>query len=70
VIKREFEEKARREADIISRLDTGAYQSRYELLRDVAMNLFWVDRYAITMYDSGRRAGATCRASERMSSSR
>jgi hypothetical protein len=35
VIKREFEEKARREADIVSRLDTGAYQSRYELLRDV-----------------------------------
>ena len=29
VIKREFEEKARREADIVNRLDTGAYQSRY-----------------------------------------
>jgi 3-oxoacyl-[acyl-carrier-protein] synthase III len=51
VIKREFEEKARREADIVNRLDTGAYQSRYELLRDVAMNLFWANRYAITMYD-------------------
>jgi 3-oxoacyl-[acyl-carrier-protein] synthase III len=51
VMKRDFEEKARREADIVSRLDTGAYRSRYELLRDVAMNLFWANRYAITMYD-------------------
>src|SRR5215510_15501106 len=51
MIKRDFEEKARQEIEIVSRIDTGAYRSRYELLRDVAMNLFWGSRYAMTMYD-------------------
>src|SRR5262249_54613457 len=51
VIKRDFDEKARQATEIVSRVDTGAYRSRYELLRDVAMNLFWANRYAITMYD-------------------
>jgi 3-oxoacyl-[acyl-carrier-protein] synthase III len=51
VIKRDLEEKAPRETDIIGRVDTAAYRSRYELLRDLAMNLFWANRYAITMYD-------------------
>ena len=51
MIKRDFEEKARQETEIVSRIDTGVYRSRYELLRDVAMNLFWGSRYAMTMYD-------------------
>ncbi|PYN82675.1 MAG: 3-ketoacyl-ACP synthase [Candidatus Rokuibacteriota bacterium] len=51
VIKRDFEEKARTEVDIVARVDTGSYRSSYELLRDVATNLFWAHRYAMTMYD-------------------
>jgi len=37
-------------ADLLARAESGAYHGRYELLRDVALNLLWVDRYAITMY--------------------
>jgi 3-oxoacyl-[acyl-carrier-protein] synthase-3 len=51
VIKRDFEEKAPTEADMVERLATGGYKTRYELLRDLALNLFWVNRYALTMYD-------------------
>lgn len=51
VIRRDFEEKAPTEDDIVARLRTGAYPGRYALLRDLALNLFWVNRYALTMYD-------------------
>jgi 3-oxoacyl-[acyl-carrier-protein] synthase III len=51
VIKRDFEEKAPTETDIVARLQAGDYQNRYEVLRDVALNLFWVNRYAMTMYE-------------------
>jgi 3-oxoacyl-[acyl-carrier-protein] synthase III len=51
VIRRDFEQKARTEVDIVARCDAGAYTSRYELLRDVAANLFWADRYAMVLYD-------------------
>jgi 3-oxoacyl-[acyl-carrier-protein] synthase III len=51
VIRRDFEQKARTEVDIVARCDAGAYASRYELLRDVATNLFWADRYAMILYD-------------------
>ncbi len=51
VIKRDFEEKAPTETDIVARVEGRAYASRYELLRDVALNLFWVNRYAMTMYE-------------------
>src|SRR6266508_7135 len=50
VIKRDFEEKAPSETDIVGRVEGHAYQGRYELLRDLALNLFWVNRYAMTMY--------------------
>jgi 3-oxoacyl-(acyl-carrier-protein) synthase III len=50
VIKRDFEEKAPTETDIVARVESRAYGSRYELLRDLALNLFWVNRYALTMY--------------------
>jgi hypothetical protein len=50
VIKRDFEEKAPTEPDIVGRVEARAYRSRYELLRDLALNLFWVNRYALTMY--------------------
>jgi 3-oxoacyl-(acyl-carrier-protein) synthase III len=51
VIHRDFEEKAPTEQDIVARLESGAYQGRYELLRDLALDLFWVNRYAMTMYE-------------------
>src|SRR2546430_11166817 len=51
VIRRDFEEKAPSESDIVSKVDADDYQSRYELLRDLALNLFWVNRFALTMYE-------------------
>ena len=51
VIKRDFEEKAPTETDIVARVEARGYKGRYELLRDLALNLFWVNRYAMTMYE-------------------
>ena len=51
LIKRDFEEKAPTETDIVSRVEARAYRGRYEVLRDLALNLFWVNRYAMTMYE-------------------
>jgi 3-oxoacyl-[acyl-carrier-protein] synthase III len=51
VIRRDFEEKAPTDADIVARIETGAYAGRYDLLRDLALHLFWVNRYALTMYE-------------------
>jgi 3-oxoacyl-[acyl-carrier-protein] synthase III len=51
VIKRDFEEKAPSETDIVAGVDAKAYTGRYDLLRDLALNLFWVNRYAMTMYE-------------------
>ena len=51
VIKRDFEEKAPSETDIVAGVDARGYTGRYDLLRDLALNLFWVNRYAMTMYE-------------------
>src|SRR5919201_1984495 len=51
VIKRDFEEKAPTEADIVAAVEGRGYKGRYELLRDLALNLFWVNRYAMTLYE-------------------
>jgi 3-oxoacyl-(acyl-carrier-protein) synthase III len=51
VIRRDFETKAPKGTDIVNRITAGHYPSRYELMRDVALNLFWVNRFAMTMYD-------------------
>jgi 3-oxoacyl-[acyl-carrier-protein] synthase III len=51
VIKRDFEEKAPSETDIVARVEARSYGGRFELLRDLALNLFWVNRYAMTMYE-------------------
>src|SRR5207245_136342 len=51
VIRRDFEEKAPSETDIVARLEGGLHRRRYELLRALALNLFWVNRYARTIYD-------------------
>ena len=51
VIRRDFETKAPTGTDILGRVEEGRYASRYELMRDLALNLFWVGRFALTMYD-------------------
>ena len=52
VIRRDFEAKAPSGTDILRRVEAGDhYTSRYELMRDVALNLFWTNRFAMTMYD-------------------
>ena len=51
VIRRDFEDKARTETEIVGRLAEGDYRQRYWLLRDLAGHLFWIDRYAMTMYE-------------------
>src|SRR2546423_10293018 len=51
VIRRDFEEKAPSEADIVSRLESGAYRGRYDPFGDPALDLLWVNRFALTMYE-------------------
>jgi 3-oxoacyl-(acyl-carrier-protein) synthase III len=51
VIGRDFEAKAPTGTDILARVDSGAYRGRFELLRDLGQNLYWANRYAITMFD-------------------
>ena len=51
VIRRDFETKAPTGSDILGRIAESGYDSRYELMRDVALNMFWTGRYAFTMYE-------------------
>jgi 3-oxoacyl-[acyl-carrier-protein] synthase-3 len=51
VIRRDFETKAPTGTDILEKVRTGAYTNRYALMRDLALNLFWANRFSITMYD-------------------
>ncbi|MGO9909809.1 MAG: 3-oxoacyl-ACP synthase III family protein [Acidimicrobiales bacterium] len=51
VIRRDFEVKAPTGTDIWQRVEEGAYASRYELMRDLALNLFWTNRFAMTLYE-------------------
>ncbi|MEA2284691.1 MAG: 3-oxoacyl-[acyl-carrier-protein] synthase [Solirubrobacteraceae bacterium] len=51
VIRRDFEAKAPTGTEILERVAGGHYQSRYPLLRDLAANLVWGNRYAMTMYE-------------------
>jgi 3-oxoacyl-[acyl-carrier-protein] synthase III len=51
VIRRDFEVKAPTGTDILHRVEHGAYSSRYELMRDLALNLFWTNRFAMTLYE-------------------
>jgi 3-oxoacyl-[acyl-carrier-protein] synthase-3 len=50
-INRDFDAKAPSEETLLSRIDAAEYRGRYELLRDVAANLAWANRYAFTMYE-------------------
>ncbi len=51
VIRRDFGDKAPTETDIVSRVQGGGYHNRYDLCRDLALNLFWVNRFVLTMYE-------------------
>ena len=51
VVRRDFDSKAPTGTDIVEGIKTGAYQSKFELMRDMALNLFWANRFKITMYD-------------------
>src|SRR5919197_5953914 len=51
VLERDFESKAPTGPDILQRLEAGGYRTRYELLRDLSLNLFWADRHGLTMYE-------------------
>jgi 3-oxoacyl-[acyl-carrier-protein] synthase-3 len=51
VTRRDFEVKAPTGTEILHRVEAGAYPSRFELLRDVALNLFWTNRFSTTLYE-------------------
>src|SRR4051812_596494 len=52
VIRRDFETKAPDGTEILRRIEAGGhYSTRYALMRDVALNLFWANRFAMTMYE-------------------
>ncbi|MGK5114064.1 MULTISPECIES: 3-oxoacyl-ACP synthase III family protein [unclassified Geodermatophilus] len=51
VIRRDFETKAPSGTDILEKVRTGGYATRYALMRDLALNLFWANRFSITMYE-------------------
>ncbi len=51
VIRRDFEVKAPTGTRILERVEKGVYSSRYELMRDVALNLFWTNRFTMTLYE-------------------
>ena len=50
-VSRDFEAKAPTASQIVAGLKSSRYPSRYEFLRDLGLHAFWVNRFAITMYD-------------------
>ena len=51
IIKRDFEVKAPTGIEIAERAASGSYETRYDLLRDIGLHLFWANRFALAMYD-------------------
>jgi 3-oxoacyl-[acyl-carrier-protein] synthase III len=51
VVRRDFDSKAPTGTEILEKIKTGTYTSKFELMRDMALNLFWANRFKITMYD-------------------
>jgi len=51
IVKRDFEEKSPTGTELLRRIEARTYQSRYDLLRDLGLHLFWVTRFSITMYE-------------------
>ncbi|MFC5996379.1 3-oxoacyl-[acyl-carrier-protein] synthase III C-terminal domain-containing protein [Pseudonocardia hispaniensis] len=38
-------------SDILARIEAHAYSGRYDLLRDIGQNLYWVNRYSMIMFE-------------------
>ncbi len=51
IIRRDFEGKAPTGTEIAKWAAAGSYSTRYDLLRDIGVHLFWANRFALTMYD-------------------
>ena len=51
VVRRDFDAKAPTGTDILERCRRGDYHDQYGLMQDMALNLFWVNRYTISMFD-------------------
>ncbi len=51
IIRRDFEVKAPTGTEIAERAAAGAYSTRYDMLRDIGLHLFWANRFALAMYD-------------------
>lgn len=51
IIRRDFEVKAPTGVEIAQRADEGQYETRYDLLRDLGLHLFWANRFALAMYE-------------------
>ncbi len=51
IIRRDFEVKAPTGIEIAARAAAGSYKTRYDLLRDIGLHLFWANRFALAMYD-------------------
>jgi 3-oxoacyl-[acyl-carrier-protein] synthase-3 len=51
VIQRDFDAKAPSGTEILEQIKTGGYRTKFDLMRDMALNLFWANRFKITMYD-------------------
>ncbi|MEE2031363.1 3-oxoacyl-ACP synthase III family protein [Rhodococcus chondri] len=51
VIRRDFETKAPTVSEIVSRSAQGAYKSKFELMRDMALSVFWASRFTLTMFE-------------------
>ena len=51
IVRRDFEVKAPTGSEIAQRAGSGGYANRYDLLRDLGLHLFWMNRYVITMYE-------------------
>src|SRR5450631_3974121 len=51
VVRRDFEVKAPSGTDILHKVEDSAYASRYELMRDLALNLFWTNRFSMTLWE-------------------
>jgi len=51
VVRRDFEVKAPSGTDILRKVEEGVYSSRYDLMRDMALNLFWTNRFSMTLWE-------------------
>ncbi|APE08363.1 3-ketoacyl-ACP synthase [Rhodococcus sp. 2G] len=51
VIRRDFDTKAPTVSEILSRHELGKYASKFEIMRDMALNVFWADRFPLMMFE-------------------